>query len=105
MVRSQIFLAEAGVASRRAPKGVTIWQAFDKILNEANVVITPARFRLEGRSLFPHQRLQQPRQRRGSRAPVAGVEVVTGDQRGASQLFWVASRSDFVRVAVAFKPR
>jgi len=29
------------VASRRTPKGVTIWQAFDKILNEANVVITP----------------------------------------------------------------
>jgi LL-diaminopimelate aminotransferase len=25
----------------RAPKGVTSWQAFDKILNEANVVITP----------------------------------------------------------------
>jgi len=25
----------------RTPKGVTSWQAFDKILNEANVVITP----------------------------------------------------------------
>ena len=25
----------------RAPKGVTSWQAFDKILNDANVVITP----------------------------------------------------------------
>ena len=25
----------------KAPKGVTSWQAFDKILNEANVVITP----------------------------------------------------------------
>ena len=34
------------------------------------------RFRLERRRLFPHQRLQQPRQRRGSRPPVAGIEVV-----------------------------
>ena len=25
----------------RAPKGITSWQAFDKILGEANVVITP----------------------------------------------------------------
>ena len=25
----------------RTPKGVTSWEAFDKILNEANVVITP----------------------------------------------------------------
>jgi LL-diaminopimelate aminotransferase len=25
----------------KAPKGVTSWQAFDKILGEANVVITP----------------------------------------------------------------
>jgi LL-diaminopimelate aminotransferase len=25
----------------RTPKGVTSWQAFDKILGEANVVITP----------------------------------------------------------------
>jgi LL-diaminopimelate aminotransferase len=25
----------------RAPKGVTSWQVFDKILGEANVVITP----------------------------------------------------------------
>jgi len=25
----------------RAPKGLTSWEAFDKILNEANVVITP----------------------------------------------------------------
>ena len=25
----------------RTPKGVTSWQAFDKILNDANVVITP----------------------------------------------------------------
>ena len=25
----------------RTPQGVTSWQAFDKILNEANVVITP----------------------------------------------------------------
>ncbi len=34
------------------------------------------RFWLEGRRLFPHQRVQQPRQRRGSRAPFAGIEVV-----------------------------
>ena len=27
----------------RAPKGVTSWQAFDRILNDANVVITPGR--------------------------------------------------------------
>ncbi|MSR66772.1 MAG: aminotransferase class I/II-fold pyridoxal phosphate-dependent enzyme, partial [Pedosphaera sp.] len=25
----------------RTPKGVTSWQAFDKVLNDANVVITP----------------------------------------------------------------
>ena len=25
----------------RTPKGVTSWEAFDKILNDANVVITP----------------------------------------------------------------
>jgi LL-diaminopimelate aminotransferase len=25
----------------RTPKGATSWQAFDKILNDANVVITP----------------------------------------------------------------
>jgi LL-diaminopimelate aminotransferase len=25
----------------RTPKGITSWQAFDKVLNEANVVITP----------------------------------------------------------------
>jgi LL-diaminopimelate aminotransferase len=25
----------------RAPKGLTSWEAFDKILNDANVVITP----------------------------------------------------------------
>ena len=35
------------------------------------------RFRCERRRLFPHQRLQQPRQRRGSGAPLAGIEVVT----------------------------
>ena len=35
------------------------------------------RFRFERRRLFPHQRLQQPRQRRGSRPPIAGVEVVS----------------------------
>ena len=35
------------------------------------------RLRLEGRRLFPHLRLQQPRQCRGSRAQAAGVEVVS----------------------------
>ena len=61
----------------RTPRGVTSWQAFDKILGEANVVITPGSgFGSKRRRLFPHQRLQQPRQRRGSRPPVAGVEVV-----------------------------
>ena len=44
------------------------------------------RLRFEGRRLFPHQRLQQPRQRRGSRAPVAGIEVV-------SQKFEIENRS------------
>jgi LL-diaminopimelate aminotransferase len=33
---------------------------------------------LEGRRLLPHQRLQQSRQRGRSRAPSAGIEVVTG---------------------------
>ena len=37
----------------RTPKGVTSWQAFDKILNEANVVITPgAGFGSKGEGFF-----------------------------------------------------
>ena len=44
------------------------------------------RLRLEGRRLLPHQRLQQPRQRRGSRAPVAGVEVGMRGRARSSKL-------------------
>ena len=47
---------------------------------------TRQRVRLEGRRLFPHQRLQQPCQRRGSRPPVAGIEVV-------NQKFEIENRS------------
>ena len=51
---------------------------------EANVVITPGSgFGVERRRLFPHQRLQQPRQCRGSRPPVADVEVVAAKKSEA----------------------
>ena len=70
----------------KAPKGVTSWQVFDKILNDANVVhYARQRFRRERRGLFPHQRLQQPRQCRGGRTAIAGVEVVNSDVAASRQ--------------------
>jgi len=63
----------------QAPAGLTSWQAFDKMLNEANVVITPGSgFGKQGEGLHPDLRLQQPHERRRSRAPAPGVDVVRG---------------------------
>ncbi len=66
----------------RTPKGVTSWQAFDKNFERGERGHhARQRFWLEGRRLFSHQRVQQPRQRRGSRAPLAGIEVVNSSLR------------------------
>jgi len=59
------------------PQGVTSWQAFDKILGEANVVITPGSgFGSKGEGYFRISAFNSPRQRRRSRPPLAGIEVV-----------------------------
>ena len=64
----------------QCPTGVTSWQMFDKMLNEANVVHHPwLRLRLSRRRLLPHQRLQQPRERRRSLHPHQGALITCSE--------------------------
>jgi LL-diaminopimelate aminotransferase len=61
----------------RTPKGVTSWQAFDKILADAHVVITPGSgFGSKGEGYFRISAFNSRANAGGSRAPFAGIEVV-----------------------------
>ena len=82
----------------KAPKGVTSWQVFDKILGEANVVITPGsghRAR-KARIGLRISAFNSQCQCRGSGPPARGVKVVK--QGGGFQPDQVASL--FVNIVV-----